>query len=195
MIARAAGGENQPFGTPKLLRVQIQTAEVRTRVIVDQAAAHSVFQRLGLLVDLLEHVVLEGALVGFASVEVDIFNTRFDLRAVGIQYLVFILGQHANLAILQEDGAFGVALEDARVARKEILPLTNAEDQRAAQPGADDEAGILGTHRVEPISSLQHFERLANGFDKIAVKLMGDELGHDFRVGVRPEYNSLLLKV
>ena len=46
--------------------VEVQAAEVGGGVGVVEPAAHGVLERLGLLVDLLEHVVLEVALVGVA---------------------------------------------------------------------------------------------------------------------------------
>ena len=47
--------------------VEVQAAEVGGRVGVVEPAAHGVLERFGLLVDLLEHVVLEAALVGVAG--------------------------------------------------------------------------------------------------------------------------------
>ena len=56
--------------------VEVQAAEVGGGVGVVEPAAQGVLQRLGLLVDLLEHVVLEDALVGVAGVPVDVVDAR-----------------------------------------------------------------------------------------------------------------------
>ena len=54
--------------------VEVQAAEVGGGVVVVEPAAHGVFERLGLLEDLLEHVVLEAALVGVARLKIQLVN-------------------------------------------------------------------------------------------------------------------------
>ena len=63
MIAGAAGGHDDAIDAAQLLGLEIEAAEVGAAIGVAEPAAHGVFQRLGLLVNLLEHVVLEIALV------------------------------------------------------------------------------------------------------------------------------------
>ena len=66
VIAGAARGQDDALGAAELLRVEVQAAEVSGGVGVVEPAAQGVLQRFGLLVDLLEHVVIEDALVGVA---------------------------------------------------------------------------------------------------------------------------------
>ncbi len=54
--------------------IEIEAAQVSAAIDVVEPAAHGVFQRLGLLVNLLEHVVLEIALGGVAWIPVDLLD-------------------------------------------------------------------------------------------------------------------------
>ena len=69
VVARAAGGHDDAVDLAQLLRREVQAAEVGGGVVVVEPAAHRVGERLGLLVNLLEHVVREVALVRVAVAE------------------------------------------------------------------------------------------------------------------------------
>ena len=61
VVARAAGGHDDAVDLAELLRREVQAAEVGGAVGLVEPAAHRRRERLGLLVDLLEHVVREVA--------------------------------------------------------------------------------------------------------------------------------------
>ena len=69
--ARAAGGEHDPVDRPQLLRREIQAAEHGRRLVAVEPAAHRVAHRLGLLEDLLEHVVRKAAQLDLRRVDVE----------------------------------------------------------------------------------------------------------------------------
>jgi len=52
--------------------------------------------------------------------------------------------QKANLMVLQVDDPFGVTDESCRVTGQEVLSLSQAKDERAAQAGADDQPRVPG---------------------------------------------------
>src|SRR6516165_1361240 len=72
VIAGTAGRKDEAVGPAKLLGVKVETAEVSAFIRSIQPAAHGVFQGLRLLIDLLEHVVFEGALVSIPWIPVDL---------------------------------------------------------------------------------------------------------------------------
>ena len=78
MIAGAARRQDDALGLAQLLRIEVEAAEVGGALGIVEPAAQGVLQRFGLLVDLLEHVVLEDALVGVGGVPVDVLDRRLD---------------------------------------------------------------------------------------------------------------------
>ena len=109
MVARAAGREDDAFGPAELLGVEIEAAEVGAAIAVVEPAAHGVFQRFGLLVDLLEHVMLVLAFVGIARIPVDLLNDRLDTDAMLIDNVPVVRSEHAHLTVAQVDDLLGVA--------------------------------------------------------------------------------------
>ena len=137
VVAGAAGGEDEALGPAELLAVEIQAAEVRAGVLIGQPPAHGIFERLGLLVNLFEHVMFELALVGIACVPVDLLHAGFDAAVLTVQDVPGIAGQHAHLLILEIDYALGVPDQGHGVAGQKVLACANAEHQRATLPRAD----------------------------------------------------------
>ena len=90
VVAGAAGGQDDALGPAQLLRVEVQAAEVGGGVGLVEPAAQGVLQRLGLLVDLLEHVVLEDALVGVAGIPVELVNVGRHFDPLAIEDLITV---------------------------------------------------------------------------------------------------------
>ena len=63
-----------------MARFEIQAAKVRTAIFITEPAAHGIFECFRLLVDFLEHEMLELALFGVTSIPVDLMNMRFDVE-------------------------------------------------------------------------------------------------------------------
>ena len=116
--------------------VEVQAAEVGGGVGVVEPAAHGVLERLGLLVNLLEHVVLEVALVGVAGVPVDV-RGRWRRRASRscVEDVPVVRRQHAQLVVLQVDDLVGVADQGAGIAGQEVLALADAERPAGCRGG------------------------------------------------------------
>ena len=68
-----------------------------------------------------------------------------------------------------------------------MLPLTDADHQRTAQPGADDQVGVSRTEDSQAISPFQTSQRCAHGLDQVAAEMMSDELGDHLGVGLALE--------
>ena len=91
MVAGAAGGEDKAFGAAQLLAVDIEAAKVGAGVGIGEAAAHGVFHGLGLLVDLLEHVMVEVAAVAITHIPIDLLEQLLKLLDEPINLLLLLL--------------------------------------------------------------------------------------------------------
>ena len=103
--------------------------------------------------------------------------------------------EHAQLMVVEVDDLVGVADEGGGVAGQEVLAVADADDQRAAEPGADDQPGLRAGHRREAVGALEQRQRLAHGLDQVAVEMRRDQLGDDLGVGLAAERDALGLEL
>ena len=176
--------------------VEVQAAEVGRGVGVVEPAAHGVLQRLGLLVDLLEHVVLEVALVGVAGVPVDGVDVGRRRGAGRRRGCASSSGVSTHIWwSLQVDHLVGVAGQGGRVAGQEVLAVADADHQRAAEAGADDQARVARADDGQAVGALQQRQRpCAPPRPGRRRQVAGDQLGDDFGVGVAVEDDALGLR-
>ncbi len=75
-----------------------------------------------------------------------------------------------------------------RVAGKEVLALADTDNQRTAQPRADDLAGAFRADHTQSVRSFQSRQGALNGGEQVAIateaKLMRDEMSNDLGVGL-----------
>ena len=128
---------------------------MRGSVFVGKPAANGVFEGFGLLVDFLEHVVLEIALLRVAWVPVDLMNRGVDAGVIGVEDVPVVGTQDAHLPVLQIDDFLGAAHQSARVAGDKVFVGADADDERAAEAGADEQVGLAGAHDGEAVGSFQ----------------------------------------
>ena len=76
--------------------------------------------------------------------------------------------------ILEINDLLGLADQGGGVAGQEIFAVADAQHQRAAQPGADHEIGILRANHRQAVSALEHRQHLAHRLDQVAVEVAGD---------------------
>ena len=132
MITGATGGQDEAFRLAELLAIEIQAAEMGAGIAIGEPPAHGILERLRLLVDLLEHVMLEIALVRISGVPVDQVHTGIDAAAVLVEDLPGVGRQHAHLVVLQVNHLLGVIDQRHRVAGQEMFVLPDTQHQRTA---------------------------------------------------------------
>ena len=82
--AGSAGGEHNAIDATQLLRVEIQSTELRRGLVVVEPAAHRVGDCLRLLKNLLEHVMLVVTPIAFDGNLVERMNRRGQLSRVAM---------------------------------------------------------------------------------------------------------------
>ena len=165
--------------------------------VVVEPAAQGVLQRFGLLVDLLEHEMLEAARVVLLGGRVQVVDGgRHHGHALRLEMLPVVRRQHAHLMVVEVDDFLGEAGQGAGVAGEEAFAVADAEHQRAAQPGADDHARLQPADDGQAVGALEQRQHLRHGPDQtFAVEAAGDQVGDDLGVGVAVEDDALLLKL
>src|SRR5437667_12360561 len=93
---------------------------------------------------------------------------------VGAENVVSLWRQHAKLTILQVDDAVRVPDQCARVASEEMLIVTEADTERAAESGSTDLSGKPRAHNGKSVGSLQVRQRFAAGVNQVILQMRSD---------------------
>ena len=112
-----------------------------------------------------------------------------------VEDVPIIGSQHAHLLIFQVHHAFGVANERRRITGQEVLFLSEAQHQRAAQAGADHQLGMVRADHGDAVSALHQIQGDTHGFHQIAMKMTRDQLRQHFRIGVAFEDDAVGLEL
>ena len=119
--------------------------------------------------------------------------------ALAIEDLPVVRRQHAQLVILQIDDRSALPTRAAGIAGQEVLALADADHQRAAQAGADDQVGMLRTDDGQAVGPLEQAEarlrRRPSTRSSLVDDAVGDQLGDDLGVGVAAEDDAFGLQL
>jgi hypothetical protein len=130
--------------------IEIEPAEVCGRVRLVEPAFHRSGDGLRLFENLLEHVVRETAAIAFAGVPFDFVHLRRDASVFVVEYVKLIRADNAELVILQIHDLPRVTYQCGWIGREEVLVIADADDQRTAEPSADDQVRILRADNGRP---------------------------------------------
>jgi hypothetical protein len=160
--------------------------------------AHSVADRLAdrvrLLIDLLEHERLVTGLLGALVVPVE------------LEYLVvhgLVVRTHEggsrgcdgdDVAVVREHHPACLAEEGRRVGAEEHLAVGDADDERALEPGAHEELGMVVVDHDEGEVALELAIRPLDRLGEIAVVVPLDQMGDHLGVGLGAEAVALGLE-
>ena len=165
--ARAAGGEDDPADAAELAGGQVQPAELGRRLGAAQPAAAGVEHRLGLLADLLEHVVGVAAQLDRVGLPVDPVDPRRDRPVLAVADLEVVGREPDDLAVLQVGHPGRVGRDRHRVAGQQVLVVAHADDQRAAEPRADDLAGMPVADDGQAVRPLEPGQDPLHGLERV----------------------------
>jgi hypothetical protein len=98
----------------------------------------------GLLVNLLEHEVLEPALLGHDRVPGDALGVRLDGVALEVRHAHRVLGEHGQLAVAEEEDVARVLEDGGHVGGDEVLAVAEADDDGRPLPDGDDRVRLFG---------------------------------------------------
>ena len=166
--ARTARGQDDAADAAQGAGREVQAAELGRPFVAAESAAAGVADGVGLLADLLEHVV--GVLAQFVAVgpPVDPVDPRRDRPALAVDDLEVIGCQADDLAVLQERDPRRVRRDGRRVAGEQMFAVAEADDQRTAQPRADDFPGPARADDGQSVGPLEPRQDLLDGREQVA---------------------------
>ena len=163
VVGGAAGDDDDPLDAAQQLVVELGQVHA---VGADRAVGDRLGDRVGLLVDLLEHERLVAALLGGVGVPVDLVRLALERLAVGGQELRALGRQDDELVVLERLDGARVREEGGDAGGEELLAVAAADDQRALLAGADQHAGLVGGDGDERVVAAQAVVGAARGLDE-----------------------------
>ena len=144
-------------------------------------------QRLGLLVDLLEHEVVVAALLGGLGRPVDGGDRALPQGALDVGDRDAPRAQVGDVAILEEDDLVGVGEDRRHVRGEEALAVGQADHQRHVLAGPDQSVALAAVHDDDGVGTLELSQRVAERVGQVALVGLLDEMGDRLGVGLRGE--------
>ena len=195
--ARAARRQDDPPHAAELAGREVQAAELSGRLGAAEPAAAGVDDRLGLLANLLDHVVGVAAQLDRVGLPVDPIDPRRDRSVLEMADLEVAVHQPDDLAVLQERDPRRMGRDRHRVAGQQVLAVAQPDDQRAAEPGPDDLAGPLRADDRQPVRPFQPRQGTLHGLEQVVhgFQLAGDQVGDDLGIGLTDKREALRLEL
>jgi hypothetical protein len=194
--ARVVGGPGREHDhAPQVLDLEVREPEVfELEAPPADSVADRVRDRLGLLVDLLEHERLVAMLLGRLVVPVDLeflplARAVFDRIEAGA-----VLRDGDHLAVLDQLHPTGIAQERGDRRREEHLPLSDPDHERALETGPDQHVGMLAVSDHESEMAFEFGVRLGDGLNEVAGVVTFDQMNDDLGVRLRGEPVAVLLE-
>ncbi len=150
-------------------------------------AGDALAQRLGLLVDLLEHEVLVAALLGGLGRPVDRRHVTLADDPVDIGDRDAPRSQVGDVAVLEEDDPVGMGEDRGHVRGEEALAVAEADDERHVLAGPDEPVALADMHDHERVRALEQAQGMADGVGQVALVRLLDEVGDRLGVGLGGE--------
>ena len=171
----------------------VQPELVEHEPALAQAIADRRRDRVGLLVDLLQHERLVAGLLGALVVPVELDELVVDRAAVGGAEVRRPLGPHDDdLAVVGELHLPRLAQERGGVRGDERLARRDADDHRALQPRSDEHARVVAMDRDEREVTLELGVGASHRLDEVALVVLLDQVRDGLGVGLGREDVALL---
>ena len=195
--ARAARRQDDPPHAAELPGRQVQTAELSRRLGAAEPAAAGVDDGLGLLANLLDHVMGVAAQLDRVGLPVDPIDPRRDRSVLEMTDLEVAVHQADDLAVLQERDPRRMGRDRHRVAGQQVLALAQPDDQRAAEPSPDHLAGPLRTDDRQSIRPFEPRQGALHGLEQVVhrFQLARDQVGDHLGIGLADKREALRLEL
>ena len=197
--AGATGGQDDPVDPSQFSHVGIEPPEDRCRIVAIHPPPHRVADTVGLLVDLLEHVVRKIAEIDVGGLVLDGLDRNVPRPRVAVPHLETVSTESRGVVIVEIDDVAGVSDQGAGVAGQEVLLVADTDDQRTSAAGGPEMSRAITEQDTQAVCALEFIQGRSQGrpaglgiigrmsrFDEL-FEMLADQLGHDLGVGRRTE--------
>src|SRR5262245_43938135 len=188
MPGRAAGRDLDVGEATELRAVNGHRVQEYAARVERDAALRGVADGARLLVNLLEHEMLEPALFGLDRVPVDALNLRLDLRALPVGDADAATRQCYDFVVAQEEEVARVRQQRRNVRGYELFAVAQSDDDRRAEPRGHDLFRLVLRYRDQRVDPPQFGQRATEGRFKpaqwILTQMFLDQVSDDLGVGL-----------
>ena len=167
MPTGAAGGDVDLFGGAEFGLGDLHLVEEDLTGVLRNAAERGVADGAGLLVDFLEHEVLEAALFRHDRVPGDVLDLAVDRVAVEVGELHAALGDDGEVAVGEEKEVARVIQDGGHVGGDEVFLFAESDDGGRPIARGDDLVRFVDGDDGEREDAGKFLYRFADGFFKI----------------------------
>ena len=192
MVRRAAGNDIDFVEVVEIVGRPLELVHDDALAVFGDALAHRIANCLRLLVDFLEHEVLETALFGCLGIPVDLEDLLRHELALAVRDDDGILFHDGHLAIVEDIRAARPADDGRDVGCDEVLAVAEADDKRVVLLRADELVRMLAAHEDEGIRTFDAAQHFADAFLEVAIVDLFQEVRNDFRVRLGLERMAFL---
>ncbi len=174
----AAGGDVQLAQIAELFIGDVHLLQKHFAGIEGDAAHRGVAHRPRLLIDFLEHEVLEAALFRHDGVPGNVLHLALHRLSIKVGKGHALGSEHREVAIAEEEQVAGVIENRGHVAGHKILVLAQPDHRRRAIARRNDLVGFRAADHREGEDSVQPLHRHAHGFFQrdLLVRIFQDEV-------------------
>ena len=190
----AAGGDVNLVELAEVVLGDVHLVEEDLAGIERDAAQRGVADRARLLVDFLQHEMLEAALFRHDRVPGDVLHLARDGLAFEVGELHAGRRDDGEVAVGEEEQVARVIENRRHVAGDEVFVLAQADDRRRPVARGNNLVGLVGRDDRDREHAGQQLHRLANRFFQrnlvpvaVGAEVLLDQVGDDFGVGLGAE--------
>ena len=194
VVAGPAGDDHDPPHPGDEVVGELELGEVHA-IHLGEPIRDRLGDRVGLLVDLLQHEGLVATLLGRVLVPVDLLDLAADRGPLGPGDRRAGGVDRDDLAVLDQEHAPGLGEEGRNRRGDEGLPVAQPDDQRALLSRGDERVGMIGVHGRERVVAAQLGERRSHRLGQVALVVALDQVGDDLGVGLGAEPMPLGLEL
>jgi hypothetical protein len=185
VVGRAAGEHDDAAQVADLLVRHAEALE--HEVSVANAVAERLLDRVGLVVDLLQHEGLVAGFLGHLVVPVDVDDLARELVAVDVDEAGALGRDRDDLAVVDQLDLPRLLQERRRAGGEEHLPLADADEERALLPRAHEQVRVVVMDDNEREVALELLVHGAYGLDEVSLVAALDQMDDHLGVGLRVE--------
>ena len=191
-MVRGAAGDDIDMGDVPGVPFR-QADVVQHHPALPDAGRDGLAHGLRLFQDLLEHEVGISPLLGGGRVPVDVAALLLQGLQIVVEHVHALGGQHGDLPVVHIGHVPGMPDDGRGVGGDEVLPLAEADDQRAVLPGGDEGVGIVRADDAEGVGAFNAPQAPAHGLQHVAALVVMElqQVGHHLAVGLGREGHAL----
>ena len=194
IVGRSAGNDHQVTTCLQPFPDRHDPSQLGDALPRFKTTPECVFYGLRLFIDLLEHEMREPVQIRVFSPPLHGLGITFDGLCLGRGYGKTIGGKGGQFIVLKVNDLVGIPYHCRNVGCSKMSVIAYADNQRTASSGDHNLIRNTSVDNSQAESSFHLRHGLPHGLTEAALEVYAYQLGQDLRIGLRSEYDPMLLQ-